>query len=125
MDNEKAERVKLEKMALLEQRKQIQATMHAEKEELMRKFEQIQKTGKIPPELADRIGKDKLDSLNNTLEKSPNPNATTDSHSKKPTPVKKPKQQVTAQPKALPKTTPDNTIKKEAKNDAFIKQNEK
>jgi len=40
--------------------------MRAEKDELMRKFELIQKTGKIPPELADKIGKERLESLQNT-----------------------------------------------------------
>lgn len=74
-DNEKAERVQLQKMALLEQRKIIQSQMRSEKEELMRKFEIIQKTGKIPPELVDKIGKDRLDSLNatqnNTTTRSP------------------------------------------------------
>lgn len=40
--------------------------MRAEKEELMKKFDVIQKTGKIPPELMEKIGKDRLDSLNNT-----------------------------------------------------------
>jgi len=58
--------VQQEKSALLEQRKQIQAQMRAEKDELMRKFEQIQKTGRIPPDLVEKIGKDRLDSLNNT-----------------------------------------------------------
>lgn len=65
-DSERAERVQLEKSALLEQRKQIQTQMRAEKEELMKKFDVIQKTGKIPPELMEKIGKDRLDSLNNT-----------------------------------------------------------
>jgi len=65
-DNDKAQRVQLEKSALLEQRKQIQAQMRSEKEELMRKFEVIQKTGKIPQDLVEKIGKDRLDSLNNT-----------------------------------------------------------
>lgn len=61
-DNEKAEQVRKEKLALLEQRKLIQSQMHAEKEELMKKFEQIQKTGKIPPELLEKMGRQQNDS---------------------------------------------------------------
>lgn len=58
--------MQLQKAQLLEQRKQIQSQMRAEKEELMAKFESIQRTGKIPQELKDKIGADRIDSLNNT-----------------------------------------------------------
>jgi hypothetical protein len=76
IDNERAQNVQLQKQQLLEQRKIIQSQMRAQKEELMAKFENIQKTGKIPEELMEKLGKDRVDSLNNTrenktIEKSP------------------------------------------------------
>lgn len=76
IDNERAQNVQLQKQQLLEQRKIIQSQMRAQKEELMSKFENIQKTGKIPEELMEKLGKDRVDSLNNTrenktIEKSP------------------------------------------------------
>jgi len=76
IDNERAQIVQLQKQQLLEQRKIIQSQMRAQKEELMAKFENIQKTGKIPEELMEKLGKDRVDSLNNTrenktIEKSP------------------------------------------------------
>lgn len=66
MDNERAQAVQLQKQQLLEQRKVIQKQMLAQKEELMSKFESIQRTGKIPEELMEKLGKDRVDSLNNT-----------------------------------------------------------
>lgn len=68
IDNERAQNVQLQKQQLLEQRKIIQSQMRAQKEELMAKFENIQKTGKIPEELMEKLGKDRVDSLNNTRE---------------------------------------------------------
>jgi len=130
-DNDKAERVKLEKMALLEQRKQIQSQMRSEKEELMHKFEVIQKTGRIPPDLIDKIGKDRMESLNNTrqnnnhsLEMSPSPNVSIKKEQKAPKPLmpEKPKQkQQLIQPRKENDTITSDVNKK---NDV-IKQNDK
>lgn len=127
-DNDRADRVTLEKLALLEQRKQIQATMRHEKEDLMRKFEIIQKTGKIPPELLEKVGKDRLNDLNNsninnTYEESPN---TTKQEVVKPKPFVKPKSVV--KPKETKKERVDvveDSNNTENRTKAVISQNEK
>jgi len=145
-DNEKAQRVQLEKGALLEQRKVIQSQMRAEKDELMRKFEMIQKTGKIPPELADKIGKDRLESLQNTNIDSSHNNNTNNNNNTNSPPFKspnntlvKPKREQKSQPKTIieesykdqkEQSQPEQNnnpeqLQKQKQNNEIIKQNEK
>lgn len=78
MDNERGQVVQMQKQQLLAQRQIIQSQMRAQKEELMAKFENIQRTGKIPEELMEKLGKDRVESLNNTRK-----NETIDSSEKK------------------------------------------
>jgi len=145
-DNEKAQRVQLEKGALLEQRKVIQSQMRAEKDELMRKFEMIQKTGKIPPELADKIGKDRLESLQNTNIDSSHNNNTNNNNNTNSPPFKspnntlvKPKREQKSQPETIieesykdqkEQSQPEQNnnpeqLQKQKQNNEIIKQNEK
>jgi len=65
MDNERGKAVQIQKQELLEQRKVIQKQMLAEKEVLMSKFESIQRTGKIPEDLMEKLGHDRVQSLKN------------------------------------------------------------
>jgi len=65
MDNERGKAVQIQKQELLEQRKVIQKQMLAEKEVLMSKFESIQRTGKIPDDLMEKLGHDRVQSLKN------------------------------------------------------------
>jgi len=66
MDNERGTAVQIQKQQLLEQRKVIQSQMQKQKEELMAKFDSIQRTGKIPEELMEKLGRDRGDSRENT-----------------------------------------------------------
>jgi len=65
MDNERGTAVQIQKQQLLEQRKVIQSQMQKQKEELMAKFDSIQRTGKIPDELMEKLG-DRGQSRENT-----------------------------------------------------------
>lgn len=120
MDNERAQNVQLQKQQLLEQRKIIQSQMRAQKEELMAKFETIQRTGKIPEELMEKLGKDRVDSLNNTR----NNNTTAERSPEKPVKKKEPVQ-VKSKPKpekSVDKTNTANNMTE--KKDAVIRAND-
>lgn len=125
MDNERGQVVQMQKQQLLAQRQIIQSQMRAQKEELMAKFENIQRTGKIPEELMEKLGKDRVESLNNTRK-----NETIDSSEKSPEKPIKRKEVSTVQVNA--KSKPEKSVDKyndaknttEQKSVALIKANE-
>jgi len=107
MDNERAESVQIQKHQLLEQRKVIQSQMRAQKDELMSQFEKIQKTGVIPDELMDKLGQDRVNSLNNTRK-----NESIISHERSPDKRSKPQpSNVTASRTNKPEKSVDRAVK--------------